>query len=174
MCFLAWLQAVGQLNVRAPRACRDFRARNPAVAQFDRFLTGQADPRPVSALFAAKQLEHMRADRSEEEAYALARIWLAENGYEVLERMGVKLADPEGDAERAALVAAHQAAQQRQAEMTRAVNNRIKVMGKFQISPRIRRRAAGTPAAGPRFVLNPAKGETPPPYTPIPTELDDA
>ncbi len=37
----------------------------------------------------ARQLELMRADHTEEEAAALARLWLIENGRPVLKRLGV-------------------------------------------------------------------------------------
>lgn len=67
----------------------DFEAKNPVVSQFDRFESAQKDPRTVAALFAAKQIEHLREDKTEEQAYALASAWLLEHGREVLMRMGV-------------------------------------------------------------------------------------
>jgi hypothetical protein len=104
--------------------CRDFRAKNPAVAQFDKYLAGQVDPRSVGQLFAAKQLEYMRADKSEEEAYQHARIWLLENGQEMLERMGIEIDDPDPEARRR-LLFAHQEALRKQAERLQAALSKL-------------------------------------------------
>jgi len=151
-------------------SCRDFRARNPAVAQFDKFLKGQADPRPVSALFVAKQLEHMRSDQSTEEAYDLAKIWLVENGYEVLERMGVTLSDMNAAERRAALLAAHKRARQEQVERTRRALASAAVIGRQTMAGGVKRaiegRAGATPGSRPDFLLQPSAGDVPPVFDP--------
>lgn len=155
---------------------RDFRAKNPAVAQFDKFLTRQADPRAVSALFASKQLEHMRADRSEEDAYALARLWLVENGYEVLERMGIKLTDEEGEARRARLMAAHKRALMEEAERTRQALARAATRGLQSMPTEVRLsiedRAVATPGASPQFQLKQRAAAPPPAYEPPVSDLE--
>jgi hypothetical protein len=85
---------------------------------------GQADPRSVGQLFVAKQLEYMRADKSEEEAYQHARIWLLENGQEMLERMGIEIDDPDPDARRR-MLRAHQDALREQEERLREALSKL-------------------------------------------------
>ena len=74
---------------RCRLACRDFEAKNPAVTQLDRFQSARKDPRSTAAVFAAEQVRAMQADRTEAEAYDLARTWLLERGPQTLARMGV-------------------------------------------------------------------------------------
>lgn len=59
------------------------------LAQFDQFQSARRDPRSVASMFAEKQIEAMRNDRSEEEAYGVAKQWMIDNGRDVLLRMGV-------------------------------------------------------------------------------------
>ena len=163
-------------NFVPPLSCRDFRARNPAIAQFDKFLTGQGDPRPVSALFAAIQREHMKVDRSEETSYALARIWLKENGYEILERMGIKLTDPEGDAARSALIKAHQEAMRQEAERIKRALEFAAALGvqtmPADVKRAIRERAGSTAGLSPQFRLQPTAGQHPPPIEPPQSDIE--
>lgn len=73
------------------RLIREFDSRNPMLAQFDNKernskvrVPGFSGPPPsIAAQFAQKQVEFMKANMSEAEAYQQAQLWMLENGKKV-------------------------------------------------------------------------------------------
>lgn len=118
----------------------------------------------------------MRADRSEEEAYDLSRLWLVENGYEILERMGIKLTDEDGEARRAQLIAAHQQALLEEAQRTRQALARAATRGLQSMPTEVRLaiedRAGTTLGASPQFQLKQRAGAPPPAYVAPVSDLE--
>jgi hypothetical protein len=149
----------------------DFRAKNPGVAQFDKLLTGQTDPRSVGQLFVAKQLEYMRADKSEEEAYQHARLWLLDNGHEILERLGVEIDDPDPEAHRL-VIRAHEEALAEQEQRLRAAFANL-TMGDPAMPSTVQRAISSRSYASDAVPkLNPTAGVEPPEYVPAEERWD--
>lgn len=84
--------SVPKLTFMEDGLLRQFEARNPAIAAFDRpGPTGErgAPHKTVAAQFVEQQLAAMREGRTQGEAYDVARAWLLDNGPRLYSQLAV-------------------------------------------------------------------------------------
>eukprot|EP01138_Halocafeteria_seosinensis_P004074 gb/GECG01004166.1/.p1 GENE.gb/GECG01004166.1/~~gb/GECG01004166.1/.p1 ORF type:complete len:206 (+),score=23.69 gb/GECG01004166.1/:1-618(+) len=72
------------------RLIREFEERNPMITAHDHYDPFHPDPQQqgtVASQFAAKQVQELQADKTETEAYDVAKSWLIENGPNFYKRL---------------------------------------------------------------------------------------